>query len=144
MGTALRDRRDERGFTLVELLVVILIIGLLAAIALPTFLNQRAKAQDGEAKWMAGVTAQALHVWHQDHDTFAGATPESLAEIEPSIAGAREISITGLTSDDFTVSIASAAGVNGGGPFIFEQRGSITERTCTAPGRGACPDDGLW
>lgn len=41
----LKEKRED-GFTLIEILVVILIIGILAAIAVPVFLNQRKKAQD--------------------------------------------------------------------------------------------------
>ena len=47
----LKDRRqDETGFTLIELMVVVLIMGILMAIAIPTFLSTQGSANDASAK----------------------------------------------------------------------------------------------
>ena len=82
----LRNRaQDEKGFTLIELLVVILIIGILAAIALPAFLNQRAKAQDSEAKSNVRTAQTAMETYYTDNQTYVGADAAALIAIEPAL-----------------------------------------------------------
>jgi type IV pilus assembly protein PilA len=68
--------RDERGFTLIELLVVVVIIGILASIAIPAFLNQRAKAGDASAQSSLRNAATAQETYQVQNDTYATTVPQ--------------------------------------------------------------------
>jgi type IV pilus assembly protein PilA len=142
MGSRLH--RDERGFTLVEVLVVILILGILFAIVLPAFLNQRAKGQDAEAKAAVSLVETALIVYQQDRDTFAGADNDALAEIDPGVRDVPPYTIVGADEDSFELRVSSQSGASGGGPFIVEHDDGASARSCAQPGQGGCPDSGRW
>jgi type IV pilus assembly protein PilA len=65
-----RSLQSEYGFTLIELMVVVLIIAILSAIALPAFLGQRAKAQDGAAKSDARTIVSAMEACYNEVDRY--------------------------------------------------------------------------
>jgi type IV pilus assembly protein PilA len=67
----LNNKKSEKGFTLVELLVVIIIIGILAAIALPNFLSQGAKAKQTDSKQNVGLVNRAQAAYRVENPEFA-------------------------------------------------------------------------
>ncbi|MBE9056392.1 type IV pilin-like G/H family protein [Sphaerospermopsis sp. LEGE 08334] len=67
----LGKKKENEGFTLIELLVVIIIIGILSAIALPSFLNQAAKAKQSEAKTYVGSVNRAQQSFRIENTQFA-------------------------------------------------------------------------
>ena len=83
-----RSRKErEGGFTLVELMVVVMIIAILMAIAIPTFLNSRKRAQDSAAKSNARNGLAAAQSVYSENQTYpaTAAMITSLAAEEPSL-----------------------------------------------------------
>jgi type IV pilus assembly protein PilA len=69
----LRKLRNRKGFTLVELMIVVAIIGILAAIAIPNFLNFRLKAKTSEAKSNLGAIRTTEVAYYAEWSTWVGA-----------------------------------------------------------------------
>ena len=101
--------RNMRGFTLVEIILVIIIIGILAAIIVPKFAGQSDKAKVATTKANINSLRSAIRLWQSDND---GTPPTALSDLVANY-------IRAIPDEAVTPSNAVVAANDGSGGWVY-------------------------
>jgi len=129
-------RRDEEGWSMTELMVVLVIIGILTLIALPRFMNMTTKAKTSEAKMMLRTTHALMQSYYFEHDQYTTELPatgfEQALTVDNGGNARYVVSVEAADGATFTALATAVVDFDKDGVFnvwAVNQDGIITEQT---------------
>ena len=103
----LRLYRRNRGFTLIELMIVVAVIAVLAAVALPSYFDSIRKSRRADAINLMSQVAQAEERWRANNTTYSDNFGSSFLNVRPTAA-----SVTTLSEPYYTITVNGNDGTN--------------------------------
>lgn len=137
-------KKVQQGFTLIELMIVIAIIGILAAIALPAYQQYTQKAKFSEVVLATSAVKSAVEVCAQVSGALANCAPASSGDVQRAIDGAAAGTNVASVAFDGTVitAVPSITGVDAADTYtltgLMSSAGAVTWTT-----GGGCLSKGL-
>jgi len=120
--------KKQQGFTLIELMIVVAIIGILAAIAIPAYQDYTIRAQVSEGLNLSGAAKAAVTEFYQDQG--AAPTTNAMAGLDDAIAGKYVASVVVGAAGAITVTYGGDANAN----LIAAGTLAMTPDFATSPG----------
>jgi prepilin-type N-terminal cleavage/methylation domain-containing protein len=98
--------RDERGFTLIEIIMVIVLLGIIAAIAIPKYIDLREEAADATASGIVGAIVSSASIGYADVVTRnVGTTFPDMTALDTTYLQAQNITMYSVNPDYWTAAI---------------------------------------
>ena len=136
-----RTKSSQNGFTLIELMIVIAIVGILASIALPAYQDSVKSGKRADAKGVLMNSANAMERYFTSNSSYTGATPGSNGvPTQSPLTGTANYNITLLITglgSGYTLTATAVNSMSGDGNFTLKATGARTssagscwEKTC--------------
>jgi prepilin-type N-terminal cleavage/methylation domain-containing protein len=127
--------KSSKGFTLIELMIVVVIIGILAALAIPRFMRSTTKAKQSEAKQLLKQVYTMQRAYRQEKDTYtcngvtaSAAAPNAFAAIGVEVGASARYSYL-MAADALTFTCTATANLDDDGTidtWTIDQNGALT------------------